>query len=214
MATAENLTPEKFDFTPLVEDFAKRNGLGDKDLSNLKPKIESSECFSYNYYDGLLDFTFYNRIRTPNYNGFSEILRFAAAKAPRYVIQFDEMLFNKFYNDVNNKILKNYWFHRVVFNSKNFSQSDLRGSIFANCHFENCNFTGANLRNCHLQTCTGLTQEQIEQAEGNEYTILPPNLYRPLHWFEAMPIDKIIKQNPGSFDLFINDNNKIALKYL
>ncbi len=111
-------------------------------------------------------------------------------------------------------VLKNLWFNNSVFHNKNLTDTDFRGSVFNNCHFEDCNFTGTNLRNCHLQTCTGLTQEQIEQAEGNEYTKLPKGLYRPEHWFEIVSLDRMIMENNAGFEFDINKNNKIYLKYL
>jgi uncharacterized protein YjbI with pentapeptide repeats len=42
---------------------------------------------------------------------------------------------------------------------------------------------GAHLRNTDLRRTSGLTQEQIENTEGNRRTILPANLQVPETWY-------------------------------
>jgi uncharacterized protein YjbI with pentapeptide repeats len=57
--------------------------------------------------------------------------------------------------------------------------TDLQGAILKGAILEDTNLQGADLRGAQ-----DLTQEQIEQAEGDESTKLPENLRRPKSWSE------------------------------
>jgi hypothetical protein len=76
----------------------------------------------------------------------------------------------------------------------------LRGAILEGAHIEGAHLEGTDLRPYALAGDTdktiydvghltiaeasegGLTQDQIEQAYGDEYTLLPPDLKPPAHW--------------------------------
>jgi hypothetical protein len=49
------------------------------------------------------------------------------------------------------------------------------------------NLSGANLRGADLSKAEELTREQIEVADGDEYTSLPDHLHRPAHWEKTAP---------------------------
>ena len=57
------------------------------------------------------------------------------------------------------------------------SEADLSGAVLAGG-----DLTKANLSRANLQQATNLTQNQIEQARGNEQTGLPDHLTRPASW--------------------------------
>jgi uncharacterized protein YjbI with pentapeptide repeats len=45
----------------------------------------------------------------------------------------------------------------------------------------------ANLRGVDLSAAKGLVQSQLDEAEGDEETVLPPNLIRPASWVSLTP---------------------------
>jgi hypothetical protein len=63
-------------------------------------------------------------------------------------------------------------FPQAFLNNANLSQAD-----FEDAYLFQADFSGAN-----LSEATKLTQEQIEQATGNEETKLPDHLTRPPEW--------------------------------
>ena len=65
--------------------------------------------------------------------------------------------------------------------------TDLRGAHlekanFLVAHLEGADLWGAYLQGADLSRARGLTQEQIEQAYGNENTKLPEGLQLPAAW--------------------------------
>jgi uncharacterized protein YjbI with pentapeptide repeats len=61
--------------------------------------------------------------------------------------------------------------------------ADLRGArLFDGVRLSGANLSGANLSGADLSGAQHLTQEQLEQAEGDENTQLPPPLKLPEHW--------------------------------
>ncbi|HZB84537.1 MAG TPA: pentapeptide repeat-containing protein [Rubrobacteraceae bacterium] len=70
--------------------------------------------------------------------------------------------------------------------------ADLRGARLQGANFEEANLSGANLSGANLMyanlyeadlhQASHLTQEQLEQAFGDEYTKLPEYLERPKSW--------------------------------
>jgi Acetyltransferase (GNAT) domain/Pentapeptide repeats (8 copies) len=73
----------------------------------------------------------------------------------------------------------------------NLSECNLEGANLTGAHLEGANLTGAhlegaNLLGAHLEGAdlrgVGLTQEQLEWASGNDSTILPDSLVRPMRW--------------------------------
>jgi hypothetical protein len=62
-------------------------------------------------------------------------------------------------------------------------EADLRGArLFDGVRLSGANLSGADLSGADLSGAQHLTQEQLEQAEGDENTQLPPPLKRPEHW--------------------------------
>lgn len=67
-----------------------------------------------------------------------------------------------------------------------FKYADLRdanfaGSILSGAKFTNANVTGANFSGADL-SLTGLTEEQLASAAGDQGTVLPAGKVRPAHW--------------------------------
>lgn len=48
--------------------------------------------------------------------------------------------------------------------------------------FRNANLSNADLSGANLRGANGLTQEQVEEANGDEETQLPANLEMPDSW--------------------------------
>jgi hypothetical protein len=59
----------------------------------------------------------------------------------------------------------------------------LQGADLKGANLQGANLQGANLQRANLQGAMYLTQEQLEQALGDESTKLPEDLIRPPSWF-------------------------------
>jgi len=71
-----------------------------------------------------------------------------------------------------------------VFSSSNFSGANLTNASFVGAYLEGANFSGAtlsgtNLSGARLARATGLTQSRLNQACGDESTVLPRGLRIP-----------------------------------
>ena len=71
-----------------------------------------------------------------------------------------------------------------VFSSSNFSGANLTNASFVGAYLEGASFSGAtlsgtNLSGAQLTRATGLTQSQLNQACGDDSTILPRGLRIP-----------------------------------
>ena len=71
-----------------------------------------------------------------------------------------------------------------VFSGSNFSRANLTNASFVGAYLEGANFSGAtlsgtNLSGAQLTRATGLTQGQLNQACGDESTVLPRGLRIP-----------------------------------
>ncbi len=68
----------------------------------------------------------------------------------------------------------------------NLYAADLRANLYAadlsGAHLERADFACADLRMADLRGATGLTQGQLEEADGDESTRLPQGLERPGAW--------------------------------
>jgi len=58
----------------------------------------------------------------------------------------------------------------------------LSGADLSRAVLIRANLSEANLSEANLMTARYLTQEQIDKANGDETTKLPPHLHRPAHW--------------------------------
>ena len=72
-----------------------------------------------------------------------------------------------------------------VFSSSNFNRSDLTNASFVGAYLEGSNFSGAtltgvNFSGARLARATGLTQSRLNQACGDEATVLPGGLRIPM----------------------------------
>lgn len=72
-------------------------------------------------------------------------------------------------------------FHGAYLTHGNFTDADFSHAILTNTRFgdailDDCKFKGANLSGADLFHVNGLEQEQLDQACGNEQTILPEGL--------------------------------------
>src|SRR5215212_5318637 len=63
--------------------------------------------------------------------------------------------------------------------------SNLSYFHLVNTNLSNADLSDADLNHAELQTATGLTQEQIDEAKGDERTQLPDGLQRPANWSKA-----------------------------
>src|SRR5215217_3382114 len=59
---------------------------------------------------------------------------------------------------------------------------NLHPARLVNTNLSNADLSDADLNHAELQTATGLTQEQIDEAKGDERTLLPDDLQRPENW--------------------------------
>ena len=62
------------------------------------------------------------------------------------------------------------------------SDANLYHSFLSNVDLSGTDLSGADLSDVDLRNDTGLTQEQIDEAVGNENTRLPDDLERPTNW--------------------------------
>src|SRR5215213_4146939 len=62
------------------------------------------------------------------------------------------------------------------------SDANLYHAYLASVDLSGANLSGADLSEVDLRNDTGLTQEQIDEAIGNERTYLPDDLQRPANW--------------------------------
>jgi uncharacterized protein YjbI with pentapeptide repeats len=60
--------------------------------------------------------------------------------------------------------------------------ADLRGASLQGAKLQDAKLQDAKLRDANLQQVEGLTQEQLEQAVGDEFTVLPEYLSVPAWW--------------------------------
>lgn len=64
----------------------------------------------------------------------------------------------------------------------NLSRTNLSGVKFFAADLRRADLSGADLGGAALNGAIGLTQEQVDSAEGNENTALPHSIRRPDHW--------------------------------
>ena len=71
-----------------------------------------------------------------------------------------------------------------------FQYADLQYAFLQGAHLQGAHLEGADLRGA-----VGLTQEQLDQAFGDDHTTLPDGLNRPAHWTKAVPDEQPPKPN-------------------
>ena len=74
------------------------------------------------------------------------------------------------------------------------SRADLCGADLREANLRRTDLHGASLRRADLAGAKGLSQWQIEKANADKHTKLPPDLQRPHHW-EDTQTDIIVKIN-------------------
>jgi Pentapeptide repeats (8 copies) len=62
------------------------------------------------------------------------------------------------------------------------SDANLNHAWLSQVDLTGANLSGADLGHVDLRDGMGLTQEQIDEAKGDERTLLPDNLQRPASW--------------------------------
>lgn len=86
------------------------------------------------------------------------------------------------------------YLHQANLIAANLMGADLRGATLdaslEGANLQGANLWGANLRGAfltraNLQGATGLTQEQINQAFGDNATVLPEGFVHPEHWIKS-----------------------------
>jgi Pentapeptide repeats (8 copies) len=63
-----------------------------------------------------------------------------------------------------------------------FDKADLRGAHLQWAYLALATFRGAQLQGTDLRHTYALTQDQLDSAQGDESTQIPPNLTRPTAW--------------------------------
>jgi uncharacterized protein YjbI with pentapeptide repeats len=89
--------------------------------------------------------------------------------------------------DLDSTSMKGVRLSPALLTNTNFSNADLSNADLSHIGLNNTNLSGAtlsgtDLSGTDLQLATGLTQEQIDEAYGDEQTQLPPGLQRPASW--------------------------------
>ena len=69
--------------------------------------------------------------------------------------------------------------------SRALKGANLKGANLKGANLKGAKLKGAKLQDTDLSAAKGLTQEQVDSAEGNENTKLPEALVRPKHWAKA-----------------------------
>jgi uncharacterized protein YjbI with pentapeptide repeats len=69
----------------------------------------------------------------------------------------------------------------------NLSQTRFDRAILSDTDFGGANLASARLQDVDLSVSKGLTQEQLNSAEGDSTVILPEGLSRPAHWLANDP---------------------------
>ena len=64
----------------------------------------------------------------------------------------------------------------------NLSDASLYHAFLDNVDLSDATLSGTDLGDLDLRNDTGLTQEEIDEAKGNELTLLPDDLQRPANW--------------------------------
>jgi uncharacterized protein YjbI with pentapeptide repeats len=64
----------------------------------------------------------------------------------------------------------------------NLTEANLSEASLSEANLSEANLTGAHLSGADLSGAKNLIQEQLDQAEGDENTRLPPDLKPPAHW--------------------------------
>ena len=83
-------------------------------------------------------------------------------------------------SDLGNAILDSADLFRA-----DLSGADLRGTSLASAFLRRTDLSGAD-----LSTARGLTGDQINQAIGDEHTILPPDVARPASWPQTVALTR------------------------
>ncbi len=81
----------------------------------------------------------------------------------------------------------------------NLSGADLTEALVERADFAGATLTGANLSSAKLLEVRNLTQAQIDEALGDAFTVLPPDLTRPAAWTGAL--SPVGNEKPARFQL-------------
>jgi len=73
-------------------------------------------------------------------------------------------------------------FYKANLQRADFRGADLEGAVFEEANLSGAKLSEANLSGANLSFALNLTQEQLEEAEGDESTQLPAGLKYPMHW--------------------------------
>jgi len=79
--------------------------------------------------------------------------------------------------DLSGAVLSGACFRQADLRYANLRGADLRGADLSDARMER-----ADIRDAQLASAIGLTQRHLHFSEGNEKTVIPEGLERPLHW--------------------------------
>jgi uncharacterized protein YjbI with pentapeptide repeats len=86
------------------------------------------------------------------------------------------------YTSLEGANLSNSHLVNTDLSNADLSDANLYHSYLDNVDLSGADLSGADLSDVDLRNDKGLTQEQIDEAEGNERTQLPGDLQRPTNW--------------------------------
>jgi len=95
-------------------------------------------------------------------------------------------------SNLSGAVLRKANLSRAVLRGVNLSGADLSGANLSGAALGLADLSGANLSGTVLSGAEDLTQEQLEEANGDESTRLPSDLKPPSHW-----IGKTAEQTEG-----------------
>jgi uncharacterized protein YjbI with pentapeptide repeats len=85
--------------------------------------------------------------------------------------------------------LENANFSGADLTDADFSGANLKKATLKECNLSGTIFADADLSGADLSGSTGLTFEAIQSAKGNNQTVLPTGIEKPLHWGLTLLVD-------------------------
>lgn len=100
--------------------------------------------------------------------------------------------FREAHNKGKKKFVPGHFFMGKNLSTTNLIGANLAGTVLIGANLKNADLTGANLigadlrdanlSGANLRNCLFITQGQINGAQGNKQTKLPPEIKRPSWW--------------------------------
>ncbi|MDO8799490.1 pentapeptide repeat-containing protein [Phenylobacterium sp.] len=91
--------------------------------------------------------------------------------------------------DFSHASLRNARLSRAYMRGARLDHANLRGADLRRASLTSASLVGADIRGVDLTSTRGLIQEQLDDANGDGRTRVPPHLVQPSHWLEYEPED-------------------------